>query len=69
MCVMPAMDALSTSPTGRALQLGRLLVPLGTAARDDQAKPGTIAAYESGATIILQIASSTPGTWRTTTLS
>lgn len=62
-------DELDQSPTGRSLKLGRLLVPLGTVARTDQAPAGTIAAYESGATVILQIASSTLGTWRAVTLS
>ena len=63
------MNDLDNSPTGRALQLGRLLIPLGTVARTDQAPAGTVAAYESGATVVLQIASSTLGTWRSVTLT
>lgn len=57
-------------PTLRALRLGHLNIPLGTAARTDTAAGGEVAAYESGSTIVLQIASkSTPGTWRSVTLS
>lgn len=55
-------------PTGRSLRLGHLLIPL-TSVRTDNAPAGELNAYESGATVILQISSSTPGTWRSVTLS
>ena len=57
-------------PTLRGLRLGRLNIPLNpNGARDDYAGAGEVNAYESGATIVVQISSSTPGTWRSATFS
>ena len=57
-------------PTLRSLRLGKLVIPLNrNGALTGTAPEGTANAYESGATIILQMASSTAGTWRTVTLS
>ena len=56
-------------PTARNLGLGRLTVPLEAAARDaGMLKPGELAAYESGATIVLQIGAAA-GAIRTVTLA
>ena len=67
---MPFPDDPLEHPTLKSLRLGKLVIPLNlNGARADNAAGGTVNAYESGATIILQMSSSTPGTWRSVTLS
>lgn len=57
-------------PTARALQLGRLLVPLNpNGERDDTAAHGETNAYKDGATIVLQMYDAEAVAWRSVTLS
>ena len=52
-------------PTAKALRLGRLLVPMGTAARasTDVGAHGEVHAYLSGTSIFLGMYDATNGAW------
>lgn len=56
-------------PTLRGLNLGRLIVPLGTAARTDIGARGEVHAYITGATIVVQIYDAEAAAWREVTFS
>lgn len=55
--------------TGANLALGRLVIPMGTAARTDTGADGEPWAYVSGTDIILQVYSQSLGAWKSVTLS
>lgn len=66
---MADQNELLNSRVGRNLLVGRITVPLGTAARTDNGANGELGAYVTGATVVLQVYSQSLGAWVSVTLT
>lgn len=62
-------DRTRGTTTGSNLALGRLVIPIGTAARTDTGADGEPWAYVSGSNIVLQVYSQSLGAWKSVTFS